>query len=174
MPSHNAAVKRRSSPAEPPPEEAVPDVSLTPAQQSELLEALRQHPTPYKPRSLRVAQRLSAFGLFGAPGQPDGPVFCLTHAGLRRATELRTALLIEQVAARLAAVRAPESPVAGQLPAAAARQPRPGVPADWPFPTSAHAGDGARADARCRCGLDPQSRPVVIQARLLDAGSSPA
>jgi len=139
LPSHNAAVKRRSSPVERPPEEAVPDVSLTPAQQGELLEALREHPTPYRPRNVRVAQRLSAFGLLGAPSEADGLVFCLTHAGLRRATETRTAVLIEQVAARLAAVRASDTQHADQPLPTVVRQVRTGAPADWPFPTSAHA-----------------------------------
>lgn len=137
-PRHNAAVKRRSSPVERPPEEAVPEVGLTPAQQAELLEALRQHPAPHRPRSLRVAQRLSAFGLFGAPSEPDAPVFCLTQAGLRRATDIRTALLIEQVAARLAAARAPHAPQSGPPPSAATARAHPRAPVHWPFPTSAH------------------------------------
>jgi hypothetical protein len=138
-PSHNPAVKRRSLSVDSPPEEPVPEVKLTPAQQSELLEALRLHPAPYKPRSLRVAQRLSAFGLFGAPSLPDGPVFCLTHAGLRRATETRTALLIEQVAERLAAAQASNAQRTQQLHGVVHRQVRPGAPPQWPFPTSAHA-----------------------------------
>lgn len=128
-------MKRRSPPVERPPEEAVPEVRLTPAQQAELLDALRQHPAPYKPRSLRVAQRLSSFGLLGAPS--DGPVFCLTHAGLRRATETRTALLIEEVATRLAAAQPPDAP-AGEPRPAALREKPPGAPRDWPFPDSAH------------------------------------
>lgn len=97
---------------------------LTPAQQRELLDAIRVHPQAYPAGSARVLARLVDLGL---AQRVDGG-HRLTPAGVDLAAKLGAQRVIDEVAARRTRMRM-QSP-----PAVAPTGPPPG----WPFPVSGH------------------------------------
>jgi hypothetical protein len=98
-------------------------VKLTPAQERELLNALRAHPAHYLSRSTGVATRLCAAGLLLKAGEGAPPSYVLSRQGLDQATRLTAQRLIDSVN-DVAAKKAAQGPAA--------------APKNWPFPVSGH------------------------------------
>ena len=117
---------------------------LTPAQEGELLTALRAHPAAYQPTKHGVALRLCAAGMLQLV-QEDPPLYRLTPTGVDHGARLSAQRVIDAVNA---APRRRKSAESGQAIStaqiAAAEEPKPvgralGVPAHWPFPVSGHS-----------------------------------
>ncbi|WP_427913395.1 hypothetical protein ACPWT1_22725 [Ramlibacter sp. MMS24-I3-19] len=98
------------------------EARLTPAQQAELLAALRASPAPHEPRSRRVTRRLVEMGLLV---DQDGGRCRLTPAGRDMGSHLFATRVIDGVNARRMAV--------------VKRKAASGAPVAWPFPESHHA-----------------------------------
>ena len=98
-------------------------MKLTPAQERELLNALRAHPARYLTGSTGVAARLCAAGLLRKAGEGASPSYVLSTQGLDQATRLTAQRLIDSVN-DLSAKKAAQGPAA--------------TPKNWPFPVSGH------------------------------------
>lgn len=120
-------------------------MSLTSPQRNCLLAMYRAHPAIYEVRgAANLARRVADAGLaIQLARTPKTRRFRLTAAGLMRAEKLAqrrdadhgSAAAASGLAGACSSIQAPTS-----LPA--------GVPADWPFPVSAHAWGEPQAEAR--------------------------
>jgi len=117
---------------------------LTPAQQRELLAALRVHPGLYRPSTTRVAARLCTHGVLQHAADEPEPAYRLTPVGMDQAARLSAQRVIDAVNARDRARRIErqphaalqgENPAAGDVVTGNEASEKPG---NWPFPVSAH------------------------------------
>lgn len=98
-----------------------PDIRLTPAQERELLAAMRVHPAAYQPKPVAVPKRLCELGILRQLGHHGG--FVMTRVGLDHVARVSAQRIIDAVNAAPTKVEQP--PVRAD-----------GAPQNWPFPVS--------------------------------------
>jgi hypothetical protein len=111
--------------------------AFTPAQERELIEALRYHPQPLQQPDARVAAALVSAGAFRQAGTDGESSFALTPQGLDMAARLTAQTVIDAVNTRRAGGALQEARPSASPGGPTSRAG--GKPSEWPFPFSAHA-----------------------------------